>query len=1011
MLSDTVKSSINKLFIKLTNDDEFEIMFNNYKQDNKLSVNDFIKIMKYMKFKSINDDMKLVESHILDISYSLDINTSYRVSIIGKDTINNFLKLVYQKKSNMIFSLLFTQYLDNENFIFIKKIKNKDNIIDIDEYDIRVRVSNEQKLTEKEINQLSKLSIKEEDKIFFRYKQRLSLNIQENFNIDLTIVKSSNNVNNINNQLKLYELEIDYSGAGRNNKIKLNDIFNYITIIKKILNDTDILLTKEEEDNIINNYKQLVYDSSNITYNRLYSMQPISAEVQHFVDNIPNKYSVTDKADGEKYQLYIYENILYLISNNLHVRKLNKTLKDYNNTVLEGEYVYLKKERKYLFMVFDCLYYKGEKVMNEILLSKRLEKVYDVCKKLNNNIYKIKDYDGVFNFNNIREHYNKEILNYYDNLNSLINKININDVIISPKIFLFPTGASKSEAFLYSDIIWVNCTKNDKVNCPYELDGIIYTGIEQKYTRDRKEQKYPTYKYKPPQTNSLDIYIEYEINNETGEFLNIFDNSLPDKIEYKDYRVTNVFVGSLVGNKEQPIPFMPEENNNIIYFPLINGQVRDIDGNIVLNKTVVEVIYNNNPSIPHQYRWTILRTRWDKTESVEKYKKTYGNYSDIAIKVWKSITEAITTDEIYNLSIPENYNTQMKILASRLNTQIINTERSQDKYYQKVTNLVKKFREFQNWIKSVIIYTYCSPSKREVNGKIIKQTLLDIGCGRGGDIMKFYHARVGEYIGFDVDYDGIFSSSDGAISRYNIMKSKYPDFTKSTFLLADGGVLLDGKSQIKAITNMTQENADMIDKIFTKDKKFDIISSQFVIHYLFGNNTSMDNMIKNINQYLRLGGYVLLTLFDGDIVHSQFGDNNKITSSYTDEEGQRNILFDIVKKYSGDLNKEIGSPIDVHMSWISEEGKYIEEYLVPKELMIKTMEKAGCTLIDTDLFSNIYNLNENYFKNVIEYEENPKNKQFYEKVAQFFDDNLKGADKESKQYSFLFRYYIFQKIK
>ena len=35
------------------------------------------------------------------------------------------------------------------------------------------------------------------------------------------------------------------------------------------------------------------------------------------------------------------------------------------------------------------------------------------------------------------------------------------------------------------------------------LDGIIYKGLIQKYTNDKREQKFPTYKYKPPENNSI----------------------------------------------------------------------------------------------------------------------------------------------------------------------------------------------------------------------------------------------------------------------------------------------------------------------------------------------------------------------------------------------------------------------------------------------------------------------------------------------------------------------------
>ena len=214
---------------------------------------------------------------------------------------------------------------------------------------------------------------------------------------------------------------------------------------------------------------------------------------------------------------------------------------------------------------------------------------------------------------------------------------------------------------------------------------------------------------------------------------------------------------------------------------------------------------------------------------------------------------------------------------------------------------------------------------------------------------------------------------------------------------------------MKNITTLSKENKDSIDKIFTKNKKFDVINSQFVFHYLFGTKSSIDNLVINIKTFLKKDGYILISLFDPVKVEALFDDSGKISSYYTDEDGKRLLLYEIVKKYTNDASSDVGKPIDVHMSWINADDKYIEEYLVSRKLLLDTMSRAGCRLVDTDVFSNLYNMNKPYFENVIKYEENPKNKKYYEKIAQFYG-NLKGIDKESRNYSFLFRYYVFQKM-
>ena len=1012
MLSTSVLSQMKTIFNKLSDNDEFEVMFNNYKSDNKLSIIKFMDALKYIRLRSDTDKMEIKNETTLDIGYNYDNMNVYRITVKGNETINKILNLVHTRKNNIIFSILVTQFLKDENFSFIDKTKDSKNIIDIDQYDIRIRKSVEEPLPEKKLKELFNVPITDSDKIFFRYKQRVSLifldSKNEKASIDLTIVKSASNPNELQFATKNYELEIDYMSSKPNDK-SFDLLLKEIENLKKVLEGTNKLISKDEGKTIIETYKKLVYGLSSESSTNLYSMQPISAEVTHVVDKIPNKYSVTDKADGEKYQLFIHDENVYLISNNLNIKRIDKKLKGFNNTIIEGELIHLIEKKRYLFMGFDCLVYNGKDMRNETLLVNRLKYVDEVLGKMSES-YISKPYEGKFDMAAQEKHYSLEIEKFYQNLNKLIEKTKDNDYLFHSKLFIFPTGGSNSDVFLYAYLIHNGCTNSNKVNCPYYLDGIIFTGLEQKYTRDKREQKYPIYKYKPPETNSIDIYITYQRNPETGGYLEIFDNSLPIKMgagTEQGFRVTNFNVGDLIGNKELPVPFMKEENNNEAFFPLVRGEVRDVEGNIVQDNTVIEVIYTNNTNIPHPYRWSILRTRWDKTESVLREQRKYGNFKDVAIKTWKSMKEAVTIDEIKKLSNIDTYDAQLKILQSRIDSSVITSDRAQDKYYQEISNLCKPMRAFHNWVKSILIYTYCQPFSTNGEGtKKSKATIFDIGCGRGGDIQKFYHARVGDYIGIDVDFEGLFATTDSAVSRYNFMKSKFPDFGKMNFIQADGSLPLKSEVQSKKFSNMTQENKNNIDKFFNKNK-YDIITSMFAIHYLFDSEESIKNLITNINNHLKIGGYIIFALFDANEVLKLLNDTDKFTSYYTDDNGEKTKLFEITKKFPDKFkDNEAGQSIDVYMKWISE--KPLPENLITPKMMIKTMEKAGCRLIDSDNFSNLYNINKPWFTDVIQHEENPKNKKYYEDVAKFYG-NLKGPDKESKIYSFLNRYYIFQK--
>ncbi|XP_060680496.1 mRNA cap guanine-N7 methyltransferase [Hemiscyllium ocellatum] len=146
-------------------------------------------------------------------------------------------------------------------------------------------------------------------------------------------------------------------------------------------------------------------------------------------------------------------------------------------------------------------------------------------------------------------------------------------------------------------------------------------------------------------------------------------------------------------------------------------------------------------------------------------------------------------------------------------------------------------RNFNNWIKSVLIGEYLDKVKQRNRHNI---TVLDLGCGKGGDLLKWKKGQISKLV--CVDMADI--SVEQCTKRYIDMKNRC--YSNERLFAADF---------IRA--DCTKEL--LTEKYHDPDIVFDICSCQFVYHYSFETLQQADTMLKNACERLRPGGYFIGT--------------------------------------------------------------------------------------------------------------------------------------------------------
>lgn len=950
---------INKILSKYkpNTQDEFEIIFNKM---TTITQKQFINLLTHIKTNNI----KYTKTDTLDI-INQHKNTKYRIFINNLENIN----LVIEKYKNNTNNFIFKQ-LNKENYSKEKKI----NLItdDYEDYNFRVKISTEEVMTQDDLNNI------DASKIFFRLKNRVSYMIDSNkdyyIQVDITSVKQSSKLINITNADKIYEVELEAKGKNINTQKMAEEFINIYTI----LNGSNALLSYTEEKQVIKNYNNLF----NLEFSTsAYGNQVVALRLHHFLAVINNNYTITDKVDGDRYFLYITDNQTYLLSNNLKITKLSITTDEtLNNTLIDGEYLIDKN----MFLAFDILFYKNNNVM-KLTLKERFNKLDEIINKLG---FKIPFDDTLIKTNIIEEinkFHTKNILSYQKHI--IDNSNNKSSFFMTRKYFIFTLGISNTEIYNYTVLLWNLTTQNTKL--PYTLDGIIMTHTTQPYTRNKKDIKFDIFKWKPMNKLSIDFYIEFK-KSSNGEILEIFNSNFGEK----KYRICYLYVNG-DNNIKTPFKYSPET-----YLFIDNKEVRDIENNILLDKSVVEFGYTPN----NKFSWIPLRTRHDKTEFVKKNNAKFGNYELIANDLWDTIQENITLDEFVKLSNESSYYHNINDLNKRVSKEIIAKETVS--YYAKRDKIMSNMDYFHSYLKTCLI-DYCSPKNNK------KMEVLDFGMGRGGDFDKFFHARVKLYVGIDPNEANLFTILDSAVSRYEHQKKTKPHYPLMEFIIGDVGVPLNFNAQYSSLGSVVNRTRDINIKYFgeknnDKFKTFDIINCQFVIHYLFKDDLYLENLKNNIKKHLNKFGYFICTTFDGDSVYKLLEKQPKYDEYYVDENGNKILLFSLSRKFDNTKDlKQTGLPIDVYISSFMELNTTQTEYLVSKDNLIKHMNDINMYLVDTDMFENFYENSREFFK-LANKDINKKTGTYLTtKPYLFYQDN--EINKKSFNLSKLYRYYIFQK--
>jgi mRNA (guanine-N7-)-methyltransferase len=208
--------------------------------------------------------------------------------------------------------------------------------------------------------------------------------------------------------------------------------------------------------------------------------------------------------------------------------------------------------------------------------------------------------------------------------------------------------------------------------------------------------------------------------------------------------------------------------------------------------------------------------------------------------------------------------------------------------WRKTDSRIKGLRSFNNWTKSVIIQKFSpnedyAPRAQERGGMVFAEgpstskglLVLDIGCGKGGDLGKWQQAPqpVELYVGID----NADISIDQAKDRYRQMSGRGGGGRGGR----GGGhgrpqrPLFQGEFYVQDAFGDTINKVALIRDVGFDGSSgpsryggggFDVVSMMFCMHYAFESEAKARQMLKNVAGALKKGGRFIGTIPNSDVI-------------------------------------------------------------------------------------------------------------------------------------------------